>query len=51
MTTVAVLTMVVLAVGFIVMLFGNAFFFDDGEEDGEAPIPGSSSLELTGQAT
>ena len=46
MTTVAVLTMVVSAIGFIVTLILNAFVFDEYDAYGEVPIPGSSSLQL-----
>ena len=46
LTTVAILTMIVSGVGFIVMMVANAFFFDEYDKYGEVPIPGSSSLHL-----
>jgi hypothetical protein len=46
LTSVAVLMMVVSAVGFIVVLIGNAFFFDEYDAYGSAPIPGTTTLEL-----
>ena len=46
LTTIAVLTMVASAIGFVVMLFANAFVLDDYAKYGEVPIPGSSSLQL-----
>jgi hypothetical protein len=45
LTIVAVSSMVVSAIGFIVMVFGNVFF-DEYDRYGEVPIPGSSSLQL-----
>jgi hypothetical protein len=46
LTLVAVLTMVVSAIGVIVALILNAFLFDEYDAYGEVPIPGSSSLAL-----
>ena len=46
LTLVAVLTMVVSAIGVIVALILNAFVFDEYDAYGEVPIPGSSSLAL-----
>lgn len=52
LTVVAVVTMVVAAVGFVAALMLNAFVFDDYDAYGEVPIPGSSRLELpAGQVT
>ena len=52
MTTVAVLVMIVSAVGFVVTLMLNAFVLDDYDAYGEVPIPGSTSLHLpAGDAT
>jgi hypothetical protein len=50
--TVAIVTMVVSVVGFVVALILNAFFLDKYNAYGEVPIPGSASLHLpAGQAT
>jgi len=46
LTIVAVVTMVVSVVGFVVTLILNAFVFDEYDAYGEVPIPGSSSLHL-----
>lgn len=46
LTTIAVLTMIASAVGFVVMLVLNAFVLDEYDAYGEVPIPGSSSLQL-----
>jgi hypothetical protein len=46
LTTVAVVTMIVSAIGFIVMLVANAFFLDEYDAYGEVSIPGKSSLQL-----
>jgi hypothetical protein len=46
LTTVAVVTMIASAVGFVVMLILNAFVLDEYDAYGEVPIPGSSSLHL-----
>ena len=46
MTLVAVLTMVVSAVGFVVSLILNTFFFDEYDAYGEVSIPGSGSVSL-----
>jgi hypothetical protein len=46
LTTVAVVTMVVSAVGFVVMLILNSFVLDEYDKYGEVPIPGKGSLEL-----
>jgi hypothetical protein len=46
LTSVAVLTMIVSGIGFIVMMVANAFFLDEYDKYGEVPIPGSSSLHL-----
>jgi hypothetical protein len=46
LTTVAVLTMIASAVGFVVMLVLNAFFLDEYDAYGEVPIPGSRSVHL-----
>jgi hypothetical protein len=46
LTTVAVATIVLSAIGFIVALVMNAFFLDEYDAYGEVPIPGSSSVEL-----
>ncbi|WP_319451918.1 MULTISPECIES: SHOCT domain-containing protein [unclassified Mycobacterium] len=46
LTTVAVLTMVIAGIGFVVTLILNAFVFDEYDAYGEVPIPGSSSLHL-----
>jgi hypothetical protein len=44
--TVAIVTMVVCVVGFVVTLILNAFFLDKYDAYGEVPIPGSASLHL-----
>ncbi|MET0704247.1 MAG: SHOCT domain-containing protein [Mycobacterium sp.] len=50
--TVAIVTMVVSVVGFVVALILNAFFLDKYNAYGEVPIPGSASLHLpAGEAT
>jgi hypothetical protein len=46
LTTVAVATLVLSAVGFVVALVMNAFFLDEYDAYGEVPIPGSSSVAL-----
>ncbi|BBZ29233.1 hypothetical protein MMAD_35280 [Mycolicibacterium madagascariense] len=46
LTTAAVVTMVVSAVGFVAMLSLNAFVLDDYAKYGEVPIPGSASVQL-----
>jgi hypothetical protein len=46
LTTVAVVTMVVAGIGFIVSLILNAFVFDEYDAYGEVPIPGASSIHL-----
>ena len=46
LTYVAVVTMVVAAIGFVATLILNAFVFDDYNAYGEVPIPGASSVEL-----
>lgn len=46
LTAVAILTMIVSGVGFIVMMVLNAFFFDEYDKYGEVSIPGSSSVHL-----
>jgi hypothetical protein len=46
LTAVAVVTMVVSAVGFVVMLILNAFVLDEYDKYGEVPIPGKASVEL-----
>jgi hypothetical protein len=52
MRTVAIVTMVVCLIGFVVTLILNTFFWDKYNAYGEVPIPGSSSLHLpAGQAT
>jgi hypothetical protein len=50
--TVAIVTMVLSVVGFIVALILNAFFLDKYNAYGEVPIPGSASVHLpAGEAT
>jgi hypothetical protein len=50
--SVAIVTMVVSVVGFVVALILNAFFLDKYNAYGEVPIPGSASLHLPpGEAT
>jgi Short C-terminal domain len=52
MRTVAILTMVVCVVGFVVTLILNAFFLDKYNAYGEVPIPGDATLHLpAGEAT
>jgi hypothetical protein len=46
LTIVAVVTMVVSVIGFVITLILNAFVFDEYDAYGEVPIPGSSSLHL-----
>lgn len=46
LTVVAVLTMIVSAIGFVLVLILNAFVFDEYDAYGEVSIPGSRSLEL-----
>jgi hypothetical protein len=46
LTIVAVVTMVVSVVGFVVTLILNAFVFDEYDAYGEVAIPGSNSLHL-----
>ncbi len=46
LTTAAVVTMIVSAVGFVAMLSLNAFVLDDYAKYGEVPIPGSASVKL-----
>ncbi|MDT5124426.1 MAG: hypothetical protein QOH54_70 [Mycobacterium sp.] len=46
LTIVAVVTMVVSVIGFVIALILNAFVFDEYDAYGEVPIPGSSSLHL-----
>jgi hypothetical protein len=46
MTTIAVVTMVAAAIGFVVTLVLNAFVFDEYDAYGEVPIPGSASVHL-----
>jgi hypothetical protein len=46
LTTVAVATIVLSVIGFIVALVVNAFFLDEYDAYGEVPIPGSGSVEL-----
>jgi hypothetical protein len=52
MRAVAIVTMVVCVVGFVVTLFLNAFFLDKYNAYGEVPIPGETTLHLpAGEAT
>jgi hypothetical protein len=52
MRTVAIVTMVVCLIGFVVTLILNAFFLDKFNEYGEVPIPGKATLRLpAGAAT
>jgi hypothetical protein len=46
LTTVAIATMVVSAIGFVVMLALNAFVLDEYDAYGEVSIPGSGSVHL-----
>jgi Short C-terminal domain len=46
LTAVAVVTMIVSAVGFVAMLILNAFVLDEYDKYGEVSIPGKSSVEL-----
>jgi len=46
LTVVAVVTMIVAGIGFVVTLMLNAFVFDEYDAYGEVPIPGSSRVEL-----
>jgi putative oligomerization/nucleic acid binding protein len=46
LTTIAVFTMVAAAIGFVVTLCLNAFFFDEYDKYGELPIPGTGSVQL-----
>lgn len=46
LTIVAVVTMVVAGIGFVVSLVLNAFVFDKYDAYGEVPIPGSAQLQL-----
>ena len=46
LTVVAVVTMVVAGIGFIIVLVLNAFVFDKYNAYGEVPIPGSGTLHL-----
>jgi hypothetical protein len=52
MRTVAIVTMVVCLIGFVVTLILNAFFLDKYNAYGEVPIPGEAALHLpAGEAT
>lgn len=52
LTLIAVLTMVVAVIGFVVSLILNAFVFDEYDAYGEVSIPGSGSIHLpAGEAT
>lgn len=46
LTAVAILTMVIAGIGFVVTLILNAFVFDEYDAYGEVSIPGSGSLHL-----
>jgi hypothetical protein len=46
LTILAVVTMVLSVIGFVVTLILNAFVFDEYDAYGEVPIPGSNSLHL-----
>lgn len=46
LTSIAVVTMVVSVIGFVVALVLNAFFFDEHDAYGEVSVPGSGKVDL-----